>query len=77
MTALDTPRPSIAGRPGFSADESKAFAKAIATDLFRFLDSFGHSISPDAVALLDRWYDKFAHKMERDPLFWQTVARKD
>lgn len=48
--------------------ESKTFdnARAIATDLYTFIQSFSHI--PNNV--IDRWMQKFEEKHRREPFFW-------
>lgn len=61
----------------FTVDDAKEFARAIATDLFRYLDSFGHSAGPQAMTFLDKWFIRFSKKMERDPDFWKNICNHD
>jgi len=61
----------------FTIDDTKEFARAIATDLFRYLDSFGHSVGQHAMTTLDKWFLRFSSKMERDPEFWKRIANRD
>mmetsp|Transcript_3626 Transcript_3626/g.10877 ORF Transcript_3626/g.10877 Transcript_3626/m.10877 type:complete len:180 (-) Transcript_3626:514-1053(-) len=61
----------------FAAEDVKEFAKAIATDLFRYLDSYGHSAGPQAMNILDKWFLRFSKKMEHDPDFWKRIRNHD
>jgi len=61
----------------FTIDDTKEFARAIATDLFRYLDSFGHSVGQHAMTTLDKWFLRFSSKMERDPEFWKRITNRD
>ena len=56
------------------------FAKRVAMDLYRFMESFntGHAgnqlILPTDV--LDRWFQKFDNKFRKDPDFLMHVGQK-
>jgi len=49
------------------ADFRKTFARKVALNLFRFLESF--NIQGFPVAALDKWFLKFEDKFKRDPNF--------
>lgn len=57
-------------------EEYKLFAKFIADDLFRFMESFNKQVDQRNELLLvptkvlDMWYEKFNNKFRRDPFFW-------
>jgi ribulose-phosphate 3-epimerase len=61
-------------------EEYRLFAKFIADDLFRFMESFNKQTDARNELLLiptkvlDMWYEKFNNKFKRDPFFW---TRKD
>mmetsp|Transcript_8712 Transcript_8712/g.15734 ORF Transcript_8712/g.15734 Transcript_8712/m.15734 type:complete len:107 (-) Transcript_8712:65-385(-) len=61
----------------FSATERTEFARAIATDLLRYLTSFGSSAGEEGMKLLDQWFLKFSRKMDNDPNFWKRVLLKE
>ena len=66
--------------------KKEEFAKRVALDLFRYLESFnqggGHvaQISNDHLVVpanfLDRWFTKFQHKFRRDPDFLTRQTEK-
>ncbi|KAA8497738.1 hypothetical protein FVE85_5323 [Porphyridium purpureum] len=60
----------------FSLEERREFSKAIATDLLRYLSSFGH-VGDQGVQMLDTWFTKFSRKMDMDPDYWKRVLLKD
>mmetsp|Transcript_13072 Transcript_13072/g.35186 ORF Transcript_13072/g.35186 Transcript_13072/m.35186 type:complete len:189 (+) Transcript_13072:50-616(+) len=68
---------AASGSLSFSAEERTLFAKAIATDLLRYLTSFGHAAGTEGMRLLDQWFSKFSRKMDADPNFWKKVLLKD
>eukprot|EP00741_Cyanophora_paradoxa_P003475 tig00000711_g3375.t1 len=55
------------------------FAKFVAFDLFRFLESFSSGAS-DRINVptntLDQWYQKFTDKLNKDPQFWRNAGAK-
>ncbi len=57
-------------------EEYKLFAKFIAEDLFRFMESFNKATDSRSEYLmiptkvLDMWFEKFQAKFRRDPFFW-------
>mmetsp|Transcript_58564 Transcript_58564/g.186703 ORF Transcript_58564/g.186703 Transcript_58564/m.186703 type:complete len:192 (-) Transcript_58564:10-585(-) len=59
------------------------FAKRVAMDLFRFMESFQGSVPqlPNMLVVptnvLDRWFTKFQDKFRRDPDFLTRAAEKD
>jgi hypothetical protein len=61
-------------------EEYRLFAKFIADDLFRFMESFNKQTDTRNELLLiptkvlDMWYEKFNTKFKHDPFFW---TRKD
>mmetsp|Transcript_1993 Transcript_1993/g.4391 ORF Transcript_1993/g.4391 Transcript_1993/m.4391 type:complete len:195 (-) Transcript_1993:629-1213(-) len=73
----DAVAPASAAALSFSNEERTLFAKAIATDLLRYLTSFGHAAGEEGMRLLDQWFAKFSRKMDTDPNFWKKVLLKD
>jgi len=56
----------------------EAFAKRVAMDLFRYLESFADSSQLVVPAkFLDAWFTKFQAKFRRDPHFLTRAARPD
>lgn len=57
-------------------EEYRLFAKFIADDLFRFMESFNKQTDSRNELLLiptkvlDMWYEKFNNKFKHDPFFW-------
>jgi len=57
-------------------EEYRMFAKFIAEDLFRFMESFNKQTDARNELLLiptkvlDMWYEKFSNKFKVDPFFW-------
>jgi hypothetical protein len=49
------------------------FAKRVAFDLLRYVESFGHVLP---VQLVEQWFLKFSDKMSRDPDFLTRSADK-
>ncbi|KAL6075746.1 DUF775 domain-containing protein [Balamuthia mandrillaris] len=58
------------------AEEYQIFAKFVAADLFRFMESFNkHTDEKNEFLLiptkvLDMWFEKFMNRMKLDPFFW-------
>eukprot|EP00238_Polyblepharides_amylifera_P013997 CAMPEP_0196578166 /NCGR_PEP_ID=MMETSP1081-20130531/7118_1 /TAXON_ID=36882 /ORGANISM="Pyramimonas amylifera, Strain CCMP720" /LENGTH=92 /DNA_ID=CAMNT_0041897291 /DNA_START=595 /DNA_END=873 /DNA_ORIENTATION=+ len=74
------PLAKAAQREELVAGSKEDFAKRVAVDLFRFMESFhdtntGASVSQLGGSLvipadcLDKWFTKFQHKFRRDPEF--------
>jgi hypothetical protein len=61
-------------------EEYRLFAKFIASDLFRFFESFNkqadmrNELLPIPTKVLDMWCEKFNYRFKHDPFFW---TRKD
>eukprot|EP00871_Galdieria_phlegrea_P002278 jgi/Galph1/3050/GphlegSOOS_G1755.1 len=51
--------------------------RGIATDFFRFVESFGQSMGPEGLALIDKWFQKFQEKLRSDPLYWQRISERN
>lgn len=62
--------------PTIVLDQSdlQLLVRGIATDFFRFVESFGQSMGPDGLALVDKWFQKFQEKLRSDPWYWQRVS---
>lgn len=56
------------------------FAKRVAMDLYRFMESFNVGQSGSQLVLptdiLDKWLQKFDHKFRKDPDFLMHVGQK-
>ena len=80
------PRAELEHKEAARLGKKEEFAKRVALDLFRYLESFnqggGHvaQISNDHLVVpanfLDRWFTKFQHKFRRDPDFLTRQTEK-
>mmetsp|Transcript_253 Transcript_253/g.556 ORF Transcript_253/g.556 Transcript_253/m.556 type:complete len:91 (+) Transcript_253:424-696(+) len=76
------PVSALAQKEGARLGAKEEFAKRVAMDLFRFLESFnaGTVVGPDQLVVpanfLDRWFQKFQNKFRRDPDFLTRDAEK-
>ena len=72
----------LAMKEGERLGAKENFAKMVAMDLFRYLESFnaGTRAGPDTLVVpanfLDRWFEKFARKFRLDPDFLTRDANK-
>ncbi|PNH05369.1 hypothetical protein TSOC_008376 [Tetrabaena socialis] len=63
----------LMGKEGRKLGAKHDFARLVATDLFRFLESFQTQQMGDMLAVpanaLDRWFQRFTDKFKKDPNF--------
>eukprot|EP00798_Chlamydomonas_sp_ICE-L_P010476 gene10476-8439_t len=63
----------ITQKEGSKLGEKQDFAKRVGMDLFRFMESFQTSATPEHIIIpangLDKWFIKFQEKFRRDPDF--------
>lgn len=76
------PLAELTNKEGIRLGAKEDFAKRVALDLFRFLESFsaGTVVGPDQLVVpanfLDRWFVKFQNKFRCDPDFLTRDAQK-
>lgn len=56
--------------------EMARLARALALDLFRFLESFDISLGAHGVSLIDRWFKKIEHRQQMDPTWWERMLEQ-
>ena len=70
----------LAEKEGSKLASRHDFARRVAIDLYRFLESFNVSAAGNQLVLpsdvLDRWMAKFDHKFRRDPDFLMHAGEK-
>jgi ribulose-phosphate 3-epimerase len=77
------PVADLAAKESLKLGSKETFAKRVAMDLFRYMESFqaATAISADHMVVpmnvLDRWFTKFQEKFRRDPDFLTRPAEKD
>lgn len=59
-------RADLEGKEQIQTGSKAEFAKRVAFDLLRFVESFGHVLP---VQLVERWYEKFINRFRQDPDF--------
>eukprot|EP01025_Chloroclados_australasicus_P012366 TRINITY_DN15687_c0_g3_i1.p1 TRINITY_DN15687_c0_g3~~TRINITY_DN15687_c0_g3_i1.p1 ORF type:complete len:190 (+),score=22.97 TRINITY_DN15687_c0_g3_i1:86-655(+) len=69
------PIAELSQKQGSKLGARQEFAKKVAMDLFRFMESFARGYQGDAMIvptnILDQWFIKFEQKFRRDPDFLQ------
>lgn len=67
-------------REGTKLASRQEFAKRVAMDLFRYMESFNKGVSGDMLVLptncLERWFMKFDDKFRRNPDFLMQTGEK-
>jgi hypothetical protein len=77
------PVAELANKESAKLGSKETFAKRVAMDLFRYMESFqaATAVSADHMVVpmnvLDRWFTKFQDKFRRDPDFLTRAAEKD
>lgn len=74
------PIADVVGKEQQVLGSKEEFAKRVAMDLFRYMESFASAINPEQMVVpmncLDRWFNKFSEKFKRDPNFLTRAAEK-
>ncbi|EME31214.1 hypothetical protein Gasu_14600 isoform 2 [Galdieria sulphuraria] len=67
---------AVPNSPTIVLDQSdlQLLVRGIATDFFRFVESFGQSMGPGGLALVDKWFQKFQEKLQSDPWYWRRIS---
>ena len=71
------PAADLAARESAKMGAREDFAKRVAFNLFRFMESFGGADGDKIMVptnILDLWFKRFQHKFQRDPDF---LARQE
>ncbi|KAL3132314.1 hypothetical protein ABBQ32_008892 [Trebouxia sp. C0010 RCD-2024] len=67
------PLAEVVQKEGTKLASRQEFAKRVALDLFRYMESFNSGSAGDTLVLpsnvLERWFSKFEHNFRRDPDF--------
>jgi ribulose-phosphate 3-epimerase len=77
------PVAELAAKESAKLGSKETFARRVAMDLFRYMESFqaATAVSADHMVVpmnvLDRWFTKFQDKFRRDPDFLTRAAEKD
>lgn len=63
----------VAAKEGSKLGAKEDFAKRVAMDLFRFMESFGQGPGGDTIVvptnILERWYTRLSERLRKDPDF--------
>ncbi|CAL8460555.1 g84 [Coccomyxa elongata] len=74
------PLAEVLQREGTKLASRQEFAKRVALDLFRYMESFNKGTSGDMLVLpiscLEQWFQKFDEKFRRNPEFLMTSGEK-
>ncbi|CAL5219406.1 g1234 [Coccomyxa viridis] len=74
------PLEEVVQREGTKLASRQEFAKRVALDLFRFMESFNKGVQGDTLILptncLELWFQKFDSKFRRNPEFLMTSGEK-
>lgn len=78
VEAMSQTAVSLPNSPTIVLDQSdlQLLIRGIATDFFRFVESFGQSLGPNGLALVDKWFQKFQEKLQSDPWYWRRISDK-
>jgi protein Hikeshi len=71
------PAADLAGKEGAKMGAREEFAKRVAFNLFRYMESFGGASGDQIVVptnILDSWFKRFQEKFSKDPDF---LARQE
>lgn len=74
------PLADVEGKESTKLGSKETFARRVAFDLFRFMESFQQNVGTSSefmtvpMNVLDRWFTKFQHKFKRDPDFLTRAA---
>ena len=63
------PLSEVAGREQLVLGSKEDFAKRVAMDLFRYMESFLGDDRLGVGNVIDNWFNKFLNKFRRDPNF--------